>query len=79
MKLADKVSVITGAASGIGRATADLFAHEGARTVAVDRDESALAGLARDTAPSSPSPRSWRRPAAATTSPTSHPRVPSSR
>jgi len=36
MKLKDKVAVITGAGSGIGRATALLFAKEGAKIVVVD-------------------------------------------
>jgi len=36
MRLAGKVSVITGAGSGIGRAAALLFAQEGARVVAAD-------------------------------------------
>ncbi len=39
MRLKNKVSLITGAGSGIGRATALLFAREGACVVAVDRDE----------------------------------------
>ncbi len=39
MKLQDKVSLITGAASGMGRATAILFAREGSKVVAVDVDE----------------------------------------
>lgn len=36
MKLKDKVALITGAGSGIGRATAILFAQEGARISVVD-------------------------------------------
>ena len=35
-----RVAVVTGAASGIGRATALLFAGEGARVAAVDRNQS---------------------------------------
>jgi 3-oxoacyl-[acyl-carrier protein] reductase len=36
MRLENKVAIVTGAASGIGRASADLFAAEGANVLAVD-------------------------------------------
>jgi NAD(P)-dependent dehydrogenase (short-subunit alcohol dehydrogenase family) len=39
MRLKDKVAFITGAGSGVGRATALIFAKEGADIVAVDIDE----------------------------------------
>jgi len=42
MRLEDHVAIITGAASGIGQATLDLFVAEGARVIAVDRDAGAL-------------------------------------
>ncbi len=38
-RLAGKVAVVTGAASGIGRATVDLFIAEGARVIAADLQE----------------------------------------
>jgi NAD(P)-dependent dehydrogenase (short-subunit alcohol dehydrogenase family) len=36
VRLRDKIAIVTGAASGIGRATADLFAEEGALVYATD-------------------------------------------
>jgi NAD(P)-dependent dehydrogenase (short-subunit alcohol dehydrogenase family) len=40
VRLADKVAIITGAGSGIGRATARIFAREGAKVVVAEvRDE----------------------------------------
>ena len=39
MKLQGRVAIVTGAASGIGRASATAFAREGARVVAVDIDK----------------------------------------
>ena len=39
MKLADKVAIITGGNSGIGKATAELFVKEGARVCITGRNE----------------------------------------
>ena len=47
-RLAGKVALLTAAAAGIGRATAEAFAREGARVVATDIDLGGLAGLDAD-------------------------------
>lgn len=47
MRLAGKVSIITGAARGIGRATAEKFAREGARVVVADLDLASVRAVAQ--------------------------------
>lgn len=42
MKLLNQVALITGAASGIGKAQAELFAREGAKIIAVDIEPTGL-------------------------------------
>lgn len=48
MRVKDKVAVITGAGSGIGRATALLFAREGARVLVADLDGAAARRVAAE-------------------------------
>jgi len=49
--LEDKVVIVTGAASGMGRAMARTFCGEGARVFAIDRDAEGLASSAEEAAP----------------------------
>ncbi|WP_404293816.1 SDR family oxidoreductase [Cytobacillus kochii] len=42
MKLKDQVAIVTGAASGMGKAIAELYAKEGAKVVAVDLNKAGV-------------------------------------
>ncbi len=47
-RLDGKAAIVTGAGSGIGRASTILFAQEGAQVLAVDRDEAGLEQTIKD-------------------------------
>jgi NAD(P)-dependent dehydrogenase (short-subunit alcohol dehydrogenase family) len=49
LSLEGRVAIVTGASSGIGRATAALLAERGARVLAVGRNTERLAEVARET------------------------------
>ena len=57
--VAGKVALITGAASGIGRATARLFADEGVRVAVVDRETEGLVRVADEIEEAGGSAAAW--------------------
>jgi NAD(P)-dependent dehydrogenase (short-subunit alcohol dehydrogenase family) len=50
MRLHNRVALVTGAASGIGKAIAETFAREGALVVVADKDEKAIPAAVEDIA-----------------------------
>lgn len=57
--IAGKVAVVTGAASGMGRATAHLFADEGARVAAIDVNEVPLQQVVKEMTDENYEARGW--------------------
>jgi 3-oxoacyl-[acyl-carrier protein] reductase len=57
--VAGKVALITGAASGLGRATAILFADEGARVAAVDVNREPVEAVASEIRAAGGTARAW--------------------
>src|ERR1700761_5893733 len=52
--------LVTGAASGMGRATARVFATEGANVAATDYDEQGAQAVVKDIAASGGSAKAWK-------------------
>jgi 3-oxoacyl-[acyl-carrier protein] reductase len=57
--IAGKIALVTGAASGIGRATAQLLADEGSRVAALDRDAEGVARVAEEIEKAGGSAAAW--------------------
>ena len=49
MRLKDRISIVTGGSSGVGRGIALEFAREGARVVIADKQEAPLRGKYHET------------------------------
>jgi NADP-dependent 3-hydroxy acid dehydrogenase YdfG len=60
-RLKDKVAIVTGASSGIGEATAVLFAREGARLVLADIEAEGLKAVAKRIAEGGGTSKRWWR------------------
>jgi 3-oxoacyl-[acyl-carrier protein] reductase len=58
-RVAGKIAIVTGAASGIGRATAHLFADEGVRVAVLDRDGGGAARVAHEIEAAGGSAAAW--------------------
>ena len=53
------VAVITGAGSGMGAATAKLFADQGAKVAALDLNEASVAGVVQEITAAGKSAKAW--------------------
>ena len=57
--IAGRAAIITGAASGVGRATAQLFADEGAHVAVTDRSQDAVDAVVREIEQAGGSAHGW--------------------
>ncbi|NJN50442.1 MAG: SDR family oxidoreductase [Gammaproteobacteria bacterium] len=57
--IAGRVAIVTGAASGMGRATAQLFADEGARVAALDLSGDAVNGVVKEITEAGGDAKAW--------------------